>query len=745
MVLKRSSRRIEICLKSVIYVLFFGISTLSAQQKQLFNIAETALVEERYAEAYSDFKNLSAMFPNNAHYNFKVGLACFKTPEKIDSAIFYFKIADTAVVEKFKNKYNETAAPPETWFYMAQWYHRKFLFEDALIYYKKYLPYSGKSNVSLRIERKMLECEFGKEHIMEVKDLYVYDLGLNVNTSCDEHSPVVTNTEDKLYFTRKLVENSDNADYDSKFNENIFYSEKVNERWTNPTAIGSEINTAGHEASAGISADGLHLYLYKDVRKGDIYMSELQNGTWSAPNPLQGNINTKYRETHICVSPDEKFLFFSSDRPGGFGDSDIYLSERTEDGTWGDPVNLGETINTEYNEEGAFWSESQQVLYFSSDGHLGMGGYDLFKSEKNEGSWSKPENLGYPANSPGDDIFYFTSEKRPNVGYYVSNHHGTSGSTNIYSIVDEAEFLRIRDKIDGEITYPSKHSLPVSVTVFVYNTPEISPEDESYIRKSLSTYGIDTSKVTLNPVFTSFYEENELRSKIKCSKDPKIYTPASSDEFASNTETGSYIILKPTFEPTELLASADNSVTPLRQNLPTEITSENNTSKRKKRINPFVKFEKTSVVKQESQKQNLVAETDIFDTTTREITNNKTIEPSIVTESKAEGFTIYFDYNQTVTTIPNQINAVIEELKSSTKTIEIYGHTDAKGQNAYNYDLAFARITFVENFLISHGIQSERIVAKSFGEELPVAPNAINGVDYAEGRKQNRRVELRLR
>ncbi len=732
---------------SAVLVLFFqihGISDLNAQQKKLYSISENNLVEERYSEAYSGFKKLLSFYPTNAHYNFKAGLACFKIPELQDSAIFFFKNADTAVISGFKNKYKETAAPPETWYYMAQWYQNRYYYDEAMAYYRKFSEIAGEDTEYLRTERKLQECEFGKKSIMETKDIYVYDLGENVNTVCNEHSPIVNNTENKLFFTTKIVVRQAHSESETQYNEDIYVTEKVNGRWTAPTAIGTEINTQGHEASAGISSDGNRLYLYKDTNKGDIYISELQNNTWTTPKPLEGNINTKYRETHICVSRDEKFLFFSSDRPGGYGGSDIYLSERNEKGKWAEPKNLGKTINTEYNEEGAFWSESQQTLFFSSDGHLGMGGYDLFKSVKKENQWSEPENLGFPTNSPGDDIFYFTSEKHPDVAYYVSNHHGTAGSTNLYSIVSEEEFLRIRDKIEGEITYPSAQALPVSVTVFVYRTPEISPKDETYIRKSLATYGVDTTKVTLIPVLTNFNDDNLLRTRIKCSKDPKIITPASNDEFAANTANGSYIILKPTFEPTELLASVDNSVREMKQQTPTEIATADVSTRRKKRINSFIKFEKTSVVKQEIQKQNIVAETDNSEILPEEVVINKnTNEPTIV--SKAEGFTIYFDYNLAVTHIPAQINSVIEELKSTSKLIEIYGHTDSKGQNSYNYDLAFARITFVENYLIQHGISSDRIVAKSFGEELPAAPNELNGTDYAEGRKQNRRVELRLK
>ena len=148
--------------------------------------------------------------------------------------------------------------------------------------------------------------------------------------------------------------------------------------------------------------DGTILYLYKtDNFDGNIYSAEYVNGNWTPIKKLNKNINTKFYESHAAISSDGKKLYFTSNRDGGYGGLDIYVSEKDASGDWGPAINLGNTINTPYNEDTPFITLNDSLLYFSSEGHNGMGGYDIFRSDKSEAGWNAPENLGFPVNSYG--------------------------------------------------------------------------------------------------------------------------------------------------------------------------------------------------------------------------------------------------------------------------------------------------------------------------------------------------------
>ncbi len=726
------------------FILFFGLN-VSAQTKKQFNRIEDALNNENYTLAFQLIKTVVQDSNMSAHIAFKAGVSCFNLPGKMDSALMYFEKAENFVNLEYRNRYTELNAPTDTWYYLGKCFQKNFRFDEAVTYYRKYIQTDNAEDVS-EIQRYIDQCEFGNKLIKIPKDLVVFDLGPNVGTLDNEHSPVLSDFGNSLIFTTKLSEND--SEGISGYNEDLFASYKVNGRWTKAKKLDGSLNTSGHEASAGISKDGKRMYLYKDIRNGDIYYTELSGSEWSEPKPIEGeNINTKYRETHICVNSDETKLFFSSNRTGGLGGSDIYLSVKKDDGMWGEPQNLGAPINTKYNEEGAFWSESKETLFFSSDGHLGMGGYDLFESRQgSDNTWQTPVNLGYPANSPSDDIFYFVSEDNPNVAYYVSNHFGTTGNTDIYSIVFPDEYTRIKDKIEGTVWYPNAELLPTLITVFVYHNPILSSEQQHYIYNHLHGYGLDTTRVTLMPVSVVSFDRNEARKNVKRSKNPELLMPTNSSFASMTPQSGSYVRLKPDISYPEFFASSDNSYVHDVREFNNSTTTESGI-RRKTTNNRIVKFDKPLASKQTPtvRKTEIIPKSDDTSLVVNDPKNETEILSETTPSSETASFTIYFDYNQTKTALPSYFKDLINKLLSSNAVIEIYGHTDAKGRDSYNYDLAFGRISFVENYLISQGINPERIIAKSFGEYKPAAPNEINGIDFAEGRKQNRRVEIRLK
>ena len=207
---------------------------------------------------------------------------------------------------------------------------------------------------------------------------------------------------------------------------------EINGRYPKP--ISKNINIKYNDAAASLSPDGKTLFLYYEEGEGDIYTSTRNGEEWSEPKPLNKNINTAlFWETCASVTPDGKKLFFASNRPGGIGELDIYMSQLDAKGDWGKAVNLGPIINTPNNEDSPFIHHDGTTLYFSSDGHPRLGNSDIFVSEFVNNKWKKPENMGYPLNSWEYDGF-FTLSPDKKKGYFSTAKEGGLGDADIYSI-----------------------------------------------------------------------------------------------------------------------------------------------------------------------------------------------------------------------------------------------------------------------------------------------------------------------
>jgi len=184
--------------------------------------------------------------------------------------------------------------------------------------------------------------------------------------------------------------------------------------------------TDGDMFISSLSADGRILFLSKDDNyNSDIYTSTFNGITWSKTLRLNKHINTRYWESHGNLSTDGSLLVFASDRPGGFGGLDLYISRKVN-GDWGPAVNLGPQINTPFNEDRPFLINNGKKLFFSSQGHRNMGGYDLFSSDLQQNDlWSEPGNLGYPLNTPDDNIFFMPTENGKSG--YISRYKESDG------------------------------------------------------------------------------------------------------------------------------------------------------------------------------------------------------------------------------------------------------------------------------------------------------------------------------
>lgn len=356
-------------------------------------------------------------------------------------------------------------------------------FTNAINYYNRYLDklranrnYSGNDLVPMsEVQKRIKECNTGIRLVNNPLNYNITNVGEGVNSEWPDYGPTIDENETMLIFTSRRKEGNLNADV---FNDNfpyedIFISRKENGIWGPAKNIGSVINSLYFESSLTLSKDGKQLYLYIDNNAGDIYVSNLNSdGSWSSPQPLEGAINSNYKETSVTISPDGNVIYFVSNRPGGLGGQDIYYCVKNRRGLWLDVKNIGAPVNTPEDEDFPFIDYDSKTLYFSSKGHDGMGGYDIYKSvyDSSRSEWIKPVNIGYPMNTPDDDIS-FISTKDEKRGYFSSVREDGYGYQDIYMFSIPEEVRNINEE-NREI--PAKPK--VTTTPVVLN---ISVSDES--------------------------------------------------------------------------------------------------------------------------------------------------------------------------------------------------------------------------------------------------------------------------
>jgi outer membrane protein OmpA-like peptidoglycan-associated protein/Tol biopolymer transport system component len=277
--------------------------------------------------------------------------------------------------------------------------------------------------------RKIMNCDFAINAIQNPVPFNPVDIGPAINTADDEYWPTLTADEQTLIFTRQIKKNPAGRRLPGNLKEDFYISYRKDDEWSVARNIGPPLNSELNEGAPSVTADGRLIFFTACNREGglgscDIYFAERLGNKWGEPFNMGSPVNTSDWDAQPSISPDGKTLYFSSSRRGGRGKMDIWYTRQDEGGKWGIPVNLGETINTEGNEMSPFIHLDNRTLYFSSDGHTGMGGYDLFVSRRDEnGNWGEPENLGYPLNTHFDEIG-LTVNARGDKGYFASDRMG---------------------------------------------------------------------------------------------------------------------------------------------------------------------------------------------------------------------------------------------------------------------------------------------------------------------------------
>ena len=503
-------------LLQLLTLIIFSVTASAQSKKELKEIFAQA--ESYYL--YEDYELANQLYillenPDNLNIKYKIGTCYLNIPDEKEKAIPYLEAAVLNANYSAKTgSFKEKKAPLDAYFFLAKAYMINNDLEKSLNTFQTFnkLASETKAKGGMKnleyVDQQILACNNAIKHeenpaLMSKKILAKEFCQGSVN----ENPAVSFDGNTIVYTERRGLVNI------------ILFSKKIRGRWQLPVEITAQINAGEDCSSCALNSDGTELYLYKtDDYDGNIYLSRFVNDAWTPIVKLNRNINTKFYESHASVSADGKKLYFTSNREGGQGGLDIYVSEKDASGDWGVPVNLGATVNSAYNEDNPFITQNDSVLYFCSEGHNSIGGFDNYMCQRFGSEWKKPENLGFPINSTDDDKFFQPSNNGLNAYYSLRTDYkkrdifylGLRGLdvNQIYEIngkfsLNDTAFaanknynINILNKISGDTLY--KGAPDKSSGSYNFN---VSPGQFKlvYSGDGYFTHTIDTTIITDNP------------------------------------------------------------------------------------------------------------------------------------------------------------------------------------------------------------------------------------------------------
>jgi len=583
-------------------------------------------------------------------YYFLCHINIFKPNFNIATAIKYCLMS----IEKCPD-YN-----PAAYYYLGKIAYGREDIEETIKYFSTFLKYRTKiTNDEYIVDAEIILNTAKIQHAL-ISDPIPFEPGIveGISSPMSEYLVYITADNELAFYTRQTEVYSKAISFykDYAYEEKFFYSERQkNDKFDSGREMPLPFNRSDNEGGATLTINNKELFYTvcnyitcEGVRyyNCDIYYSKYEQGFWSNIESLSDKINHRCSwESMPSISADGQTLYFVSNRHGGIGGYDIYKTKRQEDGTWNEPVNLGPKINTKGNEKSPFMHTDSQTLYFSTDGRPGVGGYDIFFSKLNDdGTWNTPKNIGYPINSKYNDIGFIVSTDGK-YGYFASNQlENTLGGWDFYSfeLHHEAKPEKVLF-IKGEVT-DEKQKTSIDATVEIKN--------------------IETRKVHRIEV---------------------------------DQETGKYVVALPFKNDYVLTVKKEDYV-----------------------------YESKYIAKEDTT----------FDAPTVVDMALKPIE--IGKSYKLNDIYFEFDSAQLTEASKTIIHQFVEFLNDNPKiSIAIHGHTDNIAGAVYNQDLSERRAKSVYDYLTQNGISANRLSYKGFGLTQPVATNATE-----EGRALNRRTEF---
>jgi len=665
--------------------------------KSLMDLGDKAFTKGAFDEAIAKYKAAEKLAPENANLQLKLGVTFLSSNRKYDALEYLQKAVQL-----------KPDISPEIDYYLGHAYQERLQFKEALQYLYAFKKKNKK--FSPIADERIEQCILGDSLIKKPVALSVNVLGKPINSMYHDFSPLLDSGETMLVFTTARDSTQRDARSNNQFFESVMYSEKIGGTWSEPQHLGVEVNHVAHDGATYLSPDGSTLVLYygdsRDLflsKFSEGYKSQYMNGIWSKAEPLPAPINSVGWESSGSFSPDGQFFFFASDRSEGYGELDIYMTKLESDGKWSRPINLGSEVNTPANEDAPFM-HADGTLYFGSEGHKGLGNYDIYKTKFKNNRWQKAENLGYPVNTPEyDNYFHLSPNKR--TGYFTSVRKEGIGNTDIF-VATFPEDIRI-DKSSLAIKMRAD-SIAVADSLLAL-VPKAKVSDSLLAKNAQKADSLLKTAFVDKSIKSEFSVATEFRGKVLDEEGKPLHaeivlidnkTNKMLSRAYTNPKNGVFIIIIPHGGNYGVSSSCEgflfNSM-----NFDVPAFAESQT------IETAIIMSRATVGSK-STLRNI-----FFDTGKSEL------KPSSVGELER------------ITNLLTQYPRL---------RVHINGHTDNFGDNITNKILSLKRAQAVVDFLISKGISSNRLKAVGYGEERPLATND----DELEGREINRRTEIEV-
>lgn len=396
---------------------------------ELFMEAEEYFLFEEFNEALPLYMR-TASHPDSlsSFVRYRVGICYLNLPGQEYHAVAHLEFAAANAHANLKTgSLNEPGAPLDAFYYLGLAYRHTNQTENSKVAFTEFIERSTDQVMIAKAERELEKTYAAALFRMNAGQFEKTPVYSEMGLTGEEFNLVISGDENTISYAGSL-----------KFYDAVFYNRKANGTWGKPVNITPQVGSDGDVYPLSLSMDGNMLLLYRNDfgTNGDIFYSSFVNGRWTRMEAFPSPVNTEYHEAYASLSPDGKTIYFSSNRPGGFGGLDIYKSVRDGNGNWGPAINLGPQVNTMENETTPFVSMDGKYLFFSSEGHTNIGGLDIFFSEKlADGSWGQAVNPGYPLNTTADDKFLIPAGKYDEAYYaFITDQQYMA-----------REFMKIRD------------------------------------------------------------------------------------------------------------------------------------------------------------------------------------------------------------------------------------------------------------------------------------------------------------
>lgn len=629
-------------------------------------ILDTKNPGKNFDLAIQQYNVAQQLNPNNAELNFKLGNAYIYTNEKYKAIKFIERASEL-----------DPECDPKIKFFMGMALHLKGQYDAAIQSFTAFQSSRKAEDWAKFIDKYKAECAEAKKITAKNERVWVDNMEI-LNSEADDFNPCIMTDGSQIMFTSNRS-NGHTPNEVGKYDLDIYVSNNENGTWSKPASVGAPLNSNNDESTSNMSYDGNKLLIYKNENGNfDIYESRLMGDKWEAGKPLHKQFNSPANQTYASYEPNDMKIYFLTDKEGvADNGTDFYTCGAYDRShmSYGAPVKES-GISTRFNEGSIYIHPDGETMFFTSQGHNSIGGYDIFMSKRKQGQWGPPINLGYPINTPYDETFVAITASGK-YAYIASNREGGKGGMDIYKVT----FWGPEKKL---ITDTEDYLLAGIAKPIVDNTIEASVAVD---RVSLTVFkGRTIDAISRKPVTATIDIIDNSNGQV-------IQT------ITTNSASGKFLLSLNSGKNYGIAVKADGYL----------FHSEN--------------FDIPA-----NSDYNLV---------------DKEIElKNIAVGSKIALRNIFFAFG--LATLDPKSNTELDRLVKLMKDVpalkvEISGHTDNIGSESSNQKLSEDRATAVVNYLVSKGIDKNRLTAKGYGSNRPVATNNSD-----EGRQQNRRTEFEI-